>query len=241
MEVRVDLKNWEQMIAQLKPAQQVRFINGYINRMLFAARNRVVNNEMEEVFTRRTKGLFKKHLMYEKCKNMIGYFGSIKTVRFTAWREQQHGVPQERHINISTKGARGASGKGILKTKFRRNKLGQGLIPVFGKLKTDKLRGWQGKTDIKSKIYPATFSILKHKGYTGPVYLPEDWTTSSGKKFPAGIYDFLKTKMKIQSYDKPKEPKQINWAKIVLTKFLGTWKLESDSVAESEMNKILNR
>lgn len=236
MEVHVDIKRWNSLIDSLKPSQQVRLINGYINRMLYAAREDVIEYEMKNVFKNRTKGLFRKHFMYEKCRNMIGYFGSIRSIRFTGWREQQFGYTQERHINISTKGARGKAGEGILKRKFRRDQLGKGLIPVFGKLKTEKMKYWKGD---KKKIYPATFSILKHKGYTGPVYIPEDWTTESGNTIYAGIYDFMKTKMKIQSYDIPKEPKKINWASIVLKKFIIKWSLTSDSVLESELNKIL--
>jgi len=235
MEVRIDLSEWEHLIKRLSPNRQIRFINGFINRSLYFARESMVNDEMKKIFKIRTNGLLRKHLTYQKATGLIGYFGSTKSERFTAWKEQQLGARQERKINISTANARGSSGMGVLKRPFRRNNNSiQRLDKMSGKYGTRQEKALSRITfkpdDVVFKIAK---SILKQLHYSGPVYLSKQW----GNRV-AGVYNMLSSGgMKLMSANKSVEPERVQWATIGLNIFLEKFKSRSNKIAEEEFLK----
>jgi hypothetical protein len=237
MEVRIDLSEWEHLIKQLSPNRQIRFINGFINRALFFARESMVNEEMKKIFKIRTNGLLRKHLTYKKAVGLVGYFGSTKSERFTAWREQQLGVKQERKININTVNARGNSGMGILKKRFRRNNQSiqrlDRMSDKYGERQKKALERITYKPD--DIVFKIAKSILKQYHYTGPVYLPKKW----GNRV-AGVYNMISSGgMKLMSANKSVEPEHVQWATIGINRFLVEFKSKSNRIAEEEFLKAV--
>lgn len=231
--VTVDLSEWDNLIRKLAPQKQVLFINRYINRMLFSAREYMISTGMAKSFIIRNKGLLKKHLGYTKAVGMVGYFGSIagnesRASRFTGWKEQQLGTKQERKINIINS-ARGSKSS-VLNKKFRRNK----DFP-------NMLQGWKSGSLSKLKHnttynrFIATWSIMKREGFYGSVYIPEKI-----KGRPAGVYMMLKSgSLKLKTSNKTVEPKQNHWATVGLNSFLRFWNIKGIAVAKEEFERIL--
>lgn len=227
MKISIDIGDFYKQIERFSDRQTDKLIKNTINDILFDLRKYSINDPkgIGSEFTIRTKGIVRKHIMVKKAFGVTGYFGSVKSSRFSGWVEQQYGRPTHRKIKVHTKNARGSSGKRKLGTKYRRNY--SGIINLLNS-------GISNMTGSYTQMMAANLSMLRRKKETGPIKIPVQF----GKRKP-GIYHLMKSgKTKAMEYFETKQPEKNTWATDIIMRYLMTNR--AGNIIEKNLNRIKN-
>lgn len=259
MEIYLDTNYINDQLKHLSERRSSIFLRNTINTLLFDLRKYSLSPRgMQAEMQIRSKGLLKSHLIVIKAKanrfSCVGYFGSVKSPRFSGWKEQQTGEATRRKIVVHKKHARGNSGKRILSKKYRRNAGAERLL-------TD-----QKNTSTDRQKITATMAILRRQGYNGAVILEKGYykrqpgiyqfvskpfKTSKesrkkkrGKRIEKGlhvsdrIYD-NGIRLKLMTLLKTKQPEPNPWGTDIIHRFLSQDRM--NKIAMAEMEKLINR
>lgn len=227
MWIEIDIDDFKKQIEDRFSNKELdKFIRKSINDVLFELRDYSIKDPkgMDSEFTIRNKSLVRKHIRVNKAFGLVGYFGSIRSNRFSGWTEQQYGRPTHRKIKVHTKNARGSIGKKRLATKYRRNYAG------IKSLLDTRIANMTGSY---TQMMAANLSMLTRKDYSGPIKIPAQF----GNRKP-GIYHLYSWgEMKAMAYFETKQPEKNTWATDIILRYLTTGKLKKTLIKNFEKLK----
>lgn len=226
MQIEIDISEFKKALESFSERETKKLIKRTVNDILFDVRTFAIKDKkgMAAEFTIRNKALIRKHLKVKKALGVTGYFGSIKSARFSGWTEQQHGTPTKRTIKAHTRNARGPSGRRKIPKKYRRNHA------AIKDLSSTAIGNATGST---TQLITANLAMLRRRKERVPVRLPVKF----GKMKP-GIYNLLKSgKMKMMEVFETKQPKRNQWANDIVLRYIASGKHRA--IIEKNIEKVI--
>jgi hypothetical protein len=228
MNITIDISDFKKKLETFSEKENEKFIRKTINDILFSVRNYAIKDSkgMASEFTIRNKGLVKKHIRVKKAFGITGYFGSVKSNRFSGWVEQQYGKRTKREIKVHTRNARGSSGKRKLAARYRRN---------YSGIKNMLDSRISNMTGSYTQMIAANLAMLRRKKESGPIKIPVQF----GKRKP-GIYNLLKSgKTKVMEIFETKQPKKNTWATDIILRYIATG--QAEKIVIKNIEKVLKK
>lgn len=226
--LRIDEKQFLKDVEKtfLNPKKYRAITGTLLNRLAYQARNFAIKEGLEKEFTFRSRGLKRKHFRFTRTRTtipiaqMVSYYGSISSNRFTGWIEQQTGKRTKR-TRTATLSARGKAGKRQIGKRYRHNMLNRmprrEVVPV---------------RNAKSEAHhtAAMLAILTRRGYRGPLYIGEQ--ADGAGSFPAGIYQMMASgDVRPVQLDRELQPHRVDWASELQRRFFRSINLVHETAA----------
>jgi hypothetical protein len=228
MNITIDISDFKKKLETFSEKENEKFIRKTINDILFSVRNYAVKDSkgISAEFTIRDKGLVRSHIKVQKALGITGYFGSVKSTRFSGWVEQQYGKRTKREIKVHTRNARGPSGRRKLNVKYKRNYTG-----IRNMLNSNI----SNMTGSYTQMIAANLAMLRRKKESGPIKIPVQF----GKRKP-GIYNLFKSgKTKAMVIFEPKQPKRKAWATNIILRYLISG--QAEKIVIKNIKKVLKK